>query len=45
MEEKLTDEEHYEREYSLRKDINYRNGEIEKLEYINAKHCYVVKRL
>ena len=45
MEEKLIDEEHYEREYNLRKDINYRKGEIERLEYINAKHCREIERL
>lgn len=44
MDEKLTDEEHYELEYNLRKDINYRKGEIERLEYVVAKHCREIER-
>ena len=35
----------YETEYSLRKDIHYRKGEILKLEYINAKYCREIERL
>ena len=35
----------YETEYALRKDIHYREGEILKLEYINAKHCREIERL
>ena len=45
MEEKLTDEEHYELEYNLRKDINYRKSEIVRLKYVVAKHWREIERL
>lgn len=44
MREKLTDEEHYKREYNFLKDVHYRKGEILRLEYINAKHCREIER-
>lgn len=44
MDEKLTDEEHYELEYNLRKDINYRKDEIERSEYVVAKHYRKIER-
>jgi uncharacterized coiled-coil protein SlyX len=37
--------EHYELEYNLRKDINYRKGEIERLEYENAKQLREIEKL